>query len=43
MLTNGLDMCLPLRTWAENIFLRVETQWLPGKENVPGAADRQEG
>ena len=35
MLTNGLDMSLPLQAWVKNT---VEMSWLFDKEKFPGAA-----
>ena len=35
--TNGQNMDSPLYVWDEKTVHRVETNWLPGKERVPGA------
>ena len=38
MMTNGLNMGLPLWNWVKKIVHWVETYWLHGKEKVLGAA-----
>ena len=43
MLTNGLNVRLVLRAWAENIVSSVETHRLSDKEKVPDAEVSKEG
>ena len=42
MLTNGLNMGLPLRARVKKTVHGVETHWLSGKEKVLGAAVSKE-
>ena len=42
MLTNGLNMGLSLQSWFEKTVHGVETNWLSGKEKVPGTAVSKE-
>ena len=43
LIKNCLQLDLTQGVWVEKTVHRVETYWISGKENVPGAAVKNEG